>query len=474
LISSANASPKKFQRSLRRSALIISLTLLLLTPSHACALPITLTLLVDGLAKTAQFAGAALTLAQIFGGLDDQSDDHPLYSDGASSPTLSISATETTFDLLLKQTNDVSEFEDDFPAVLSGVAKINTPTGPADAWKFSINVEAEIESLALFPETTLDAQGFVQHIYSPHPELGEKSPAPALNYDLDIAVPCEGGPICSYSSAIRSDSDSDEKIHHHGPHMDSLQAGLKVDCCSSVLGNIDYFNVALSAKHSEPEPTSYLDVSAKELLTLESDLHLGDHSEMFKVEIAGSGGPGKGHGKVSAQVIELGGTLFIDTDAGFSPVIPAEAGKTGDSFVILSGHHVDGKFDHIEGRHLGRGKFYEVEIRNMSVKLNAFQALKGDADGNKAVDMTDFNILAENFNPDGLHAKDWSTGDFDTNQTVDITDFNFLAANFTSAYGTAPASLPEPTALALILLGLTATGFIPGVHRAGRHKLSRL
>ena len=202
MISSANASPKKFQHSLRRWALIISLTLLLLTPSHACALPITLTLLVDGLAKTAQFAGAALTLAQIFGGLDDQSDDHPLYSDGASSPTLSISATETTFDLLLKQTNDVSEFEDDFPAVLSGVAKINTPTGPADAWKFSINVEAEIESLALFPETTLDAQGFVQHIYSPHPELGEKSPAPALNYDLDIAVPCEGGPICSYSSAV--------------------------------------------------------------------------------------------------------------------------------------------------------------------------------------------------------------------------------------------------------------------------------
>ena len=458
-IYSANVSPKNPQCSFRRWSLIISLTLLLLTPSHSRALPITLTLLVDGVVKTAQFAGTALTLTQIFGGFSGQSDDHPLYSDGASSPTLSISATETTFDLLLKQTNDVSEFEDDLPAVLSGVAKINTPTGPADAWKFSVTIEAEIESIVISPETTLDAQGFVQHIFSPHPELGEKSPAPALNYDLDIAVPCEGFPICSYGTALRSDSDSDKKSHNNGPHMDSLQSELEVDCCSSVVGNIDYFNVTLSAKHSETEPIAFLEVSATDLLTLDSDLDLGRNFEGFKVEIAGNGGPGYGHGQVSAQVIELGGTLFIDTDAGFSPVVPAQAGKTGDSFVILTGYHVGGKFDRIEGRHLGKGKFYEVETRNMNVTLNAFQALKGDADGNKTVDITDFNVLAANFDPNGMHPNDWSKADFDSNQTVDITDFNFLAANFTSGYGIGTASVPEPTTVVLIVLGLTVTGF---------------
>ena len=177
---------------------MVAIPFLLLTPSHSYGIPVALTLLVNGVVETAQFTGAALTLAQIFGDFSGQSDDHPLYSDGASSPTLSISTTETTFDLLLKQPNDVSEFEDDVSAVLSGIAKINTPTGPADAWKFFVTVE--VDNGTLFPplETSLDAQSFVQHIFIPHPDLGEKSPAPALNYDLGVSVPCLGFP-CSHT-----------------------------------------------------------------------------------------------------------------------------------------------------------------------------------------------------------------------------------------------------------------------------------
>ena len=102
-----------------------------------------------------------MTLHEIFGGFSGQSDDHPLYSLGNSSPTLSVSATETTFDLLLKQPNDIGEFEDDLPAILSGIAKINTATGPADAWKFSVTIEADNATIVPPLETSLDAQGFV-------------------------------------------------------------------------------------------------------------------------------------------------------------------------------------------------------------------------------------------------------------------------------------------------------------------------
>ena len=172
-----------------------------------------------------------MTLAQIFGGFADQSDDHPLYSAGNSSPTLSISATETSFELLLKQSNDISEFEDDLPAVLSGTAKINTNTGPADAWKFSITIESDISTILPPLESSLDAHGFVQHIFAPHPDLKEKSPGTALNYDLGITVPCIGFPVCDYTKALRPDSDNDKKPHNNGFHKDTLHTELEVMCC---------------------------------------------------------------------------------------------------------------------------------------------------------------------------------------------------------------------------------------------------
>jgi len=239
----------------RHWLLMVALPLIFLTPTHSYANPVALTLLVDGVVKTAKFAGAAASLASIFGGFSGQSDDHPLYSLGDNSPTLSISATETTFNLLLKQPNDVSEFEDDLPAVLSGIAKINTPTGAVDAWSFSVSVEADNATLISPLKTELDVQGFVQHIIVPHPELMEKTPAPALNYDLGISVPCLGFP-CSYATSTLLDSDSDNNTHNNGHHIDLLRTNLEVRCCSTQVGNIDYFNVVLEAKHVIPEPST--------------------------------------------------------------------------------------------------------------------------------------------------------------------------------------------------------------------------
>jgi hypothetical protein len=66
-----------------------------------------------------------------------------------------------------------------------------------------------------------------------------------------------------------------------------------------------------------------------------------------------------------------------------------------------------------------------------------FFVLAGDADRSKGVDLTDFTILAANFNGTG---KNWSQGDFSYNGTVDLTDFTILARNFNTSLPAAPAA----------------------------------
>jgi hypothetical protein len=56
-----------------------------------------------------------------------------------------------------------------------------------------------------------------------------------------------------------------------------------------------------------------------------------------------------------------------------------------------------------------------------------FFMLAGDANHDRTVDLTDFTILAANFNQTG---KSFSQGDFNYDGTVDLTDFTYLAANF--------------------------------------------
>ena len=57
----------------------------------------------------------------------------------------------------------------------------------------------------------------------------------------------------------------------------------------------------------------------------------------------------------------------------------------------------------------------------------SFFALGGDANRDKTVDLTDFTILATNFNATG---KNFGQGDFNYDAKVDLTDFTILATNF--------------------------------------------
>ena len=77
--------------------------------------------------------------------------------------------------------------------------------------------------------------------------------------------------------------------------------------------------------------------------------------------------------------------------------------------------------------------------------------VSGDANLDGTVNLTDFTILAANFNGT---AKRWAQGDFNYSGNVDLTDFTFLASNFNQSLAaqTVAAVVPEPGGAALALL----------------------
>lgn len=68
--------------------------------------------------------------------------------------------------------------------------------------------------------------------------------------------------------------------------------------------------------------------------------------------------------------------------------------------------------------------------------------LKGDSDLNGTVNITDFALLAANFNQPGA----WSKGDSNYDGVVNISDFSLLASNFNQSAAALPrgAAVPEP------------------------------
>jgi len=103
-----------------------------------------------------------------------------------------------------------------------------------------------------------------------------------------------------------------------------------------------------------------------------------------------------------------------------------------------------------------------VAYTDTGVTFQNLLALPGDGDGDQDVDITDFNILASNFDPTSANSatNDWTTTDFDGDGDVDITDFNSLSSNFApDGYGSVGADqVPEPSTLALIGLFVMIIG----------------
>ena len=105
--------------------------------------------------------------------------------------------------------------------------------------------------------------------------------------------------------------------------------------------------------------------------------------------------------------------------------------------------------------HVGNGLFRNVTYTPTQVQFRNLLALHGDIDGNKTVDITDFQQFLVGFTGS---TSDWTTGDFNLDNVVDITDFSsyFLpsfAATGGGSYGAAQ-SVPEPSTMLLIGAGI--------------------
>ena len=177
----------------------------------------------------------------------------------------------------------------------------------------------------------------------------------------------------------------------------------------------------------------------------------------LEIEVTGTGaGPGGHDQLVVSGNASLDGTLAIETDAGFTPAVGATPGTIGDQFVILTANSVTDTFSTIQGKHLGQGKFYLPMYHATNVTLGVFQSVAGDTDGNRVVDITDFNTLTNHWDPHGNHAttNNWTVADFDFDRDIDITDFNLLASNFDpTGYVSKTTMVPTPSTGLLLCVG---------------------
>ena len=149
----------------------------------------------------------------------------------------------------------------------------------------------------------------------------------------------------------------------------------------------------------------------------------------------------------------LAGTLGVTT--GFTPITGVSPGVIGQTFAIVTHGGSSGSFETVVGSHGGSGIFYDVDYNKNDVTLGAWQALPGDSDGDRDVDVTDFNVLSDHFDTTGSQHT-WVEADFDGDRDVDLTDFDILAANFIpGGYGGGQSSIavPEPAAFLAALVG---------------------
>ncbi len=178
---------------------------------------------------------------------------------------------------------------------------------------------------------------------------------------------------------------------------------------------------------------------------------------LLEAELAGTN-PGSGandHDQINiTSNVTLDGTLDITLLDGFTP-------NYSDTFDILTYATRSGVFQQVTGHFispvLALGQFYD----DANGVLQLLATAPGDANGDLIVDISDFGVLAGNFNQPGT----WETGDFDGDGMTTINDFGLLAANFNGDFNTLMAAaesfgitIPEPgtaTLLGLAVLGVT-------------------
>ena len=187
-----------------------------------------------------------------------------------------------------------------------------------------------------------------------------------------------------------------------------------------------------------------------------------------------------GYDQLLAGTIELSGNLNLQPIDGY--VGPVVRGQSDDLVLVLAdsgvNHFTNVTYDGAAlladfgpagngsfRDHVGSGMFRNITYPATTVQLQNLLAHEGDRD----VDITDFNSLATHFDPDKATAPhSWIEGNFDGDNDIDITDFNFLASNF-SPDGYGASAVLEPSALLLVLLGLMLLADLRGQQAITEH-----
>ncbi len=179
---------------------------------------------------------------------------------------------------------------------------------------------------------------------------------------------------------------------------------------------------------------------------------------------------GPGHDQLAiAGTVELDGTLDL---LPLAPYTDPGARGTADNFVIITAGSRSGNFSAIRydgsplvadsatdgsgsfRSHAGSGLFRSVTYTATTVQLQNLLALAGDTDGDRDIDLSDYNRLATNFDPVGAAGPyTWPAGNFDGDGDIDLSDYNSLASNFNPG-GYGAAAVPEPAAACLLVAGL--------------------
>jgi len=134
------------------------------------------------------------------------------------------------------------------------------------------------------------------------------------------------------------------------------------------------------------------------------------------------GGSGNSDLLVVTGTATVGGTLVLDRLDGYAP-------QLGDTMTIVSAGEIDGRFHGQDDIH-GFDDAPAVRYTDTTVEVRI--TVRGDADFDDDVDISDFNTLATWFDPGGVWGAEntWSRGNFDGDRDIDITDFGTLATNF--------------------------------------------
>ena len=155
-------------------------------------------------------------------------------------------------------------------------------------------------------------------------------------------------------------------------------------------------------------------------------------------------------------------TEYVDltgADLGLEDTYVQVRGTTTGTFSMLTANDISGTFatPAMSGAasHLGNGKFlWDVIYSETDVEVDILAAIEGDVDGDGDVDITDFDVLSGNFDPDGIQPdNDWTLGNFNGDTLIDITDFFLLSGHFspegypiTTLLGDSLlAAVPEPS-----------------------------